>query len=124
MNVAELSDSVTGVGRAAPKSIAAAVAEGTTIIRDAKELRVKETDRIAAMEDGDGQGDACDACPNDAANDADDDGVCGDIDNCPSASNGSPRTSHAPLRTASSRRSRSTRPLDRATMGTDCEATT
>lgn len=31
-------------------SIAAACAEGTTIIRDARELRVKETDRIAAME--------------------------------------------------------------------------
>ena len=30
-------------------SVAAAFAEGTTTIRDAKELRVKETDRIAAM---------------------------------------------------------------------------
>jgi len=30
-------------------SVAAALAEGTTVIRDAKELRVKETDRIAAM---------------------------------------------------------------------------
>lgn len=30
-------------------SIAAAVAEGETLIRDAKELRVKETDRISAM---------------------------------------------------------------------------
>ncbi|MBE0598771.1 MAG: 3-phosphoshikimate 1-carboxyvinyltransferase [Desulfuromonadales bacterium] len=30
-------------------SIAAALAEGTTTIRDARELRVKETDRIAAM---------------------------------------------------------------------------
>lgn len=30
-------------------SVAAAFAEGVTIIRDAKELRVKETDRIAAM---------------------------------------------------------------------------
>jgi len=29
--------------------VAAALAEGTTLIRDAKELRVKETDRIAAM---------------------------------------------------------------------------
>ncbi|MRR57518.1 MAG: 3-phosphoshikimate 1-carboxyvinyltransferase [Deltaproteobacteria bacterium] len=29
--------------------VAAACAEGTTVIRDAKELRVKETDRIAAM---------------------------------------------------------------------------
>lgn len=30
-------------------SVAASVAEGTTVIRDAKELRVKETDRIAAV---------------------------------------------------------------------------
>jgi 3-phosphoshikimate 1-carboxyvinyltransferase len=30
-------------------SVAAACAEGTTTIRDARELRVKETDRIAAM---------------------------------------------------------------------------
>lgn len=29
--------------------VAAAVAEGTTVLRDARELRVKETDRIAAM---------------------------------------------------------------------------
>lgn len=32
-------------------SVAAACAEGTTVIRDARELRVKETDRIAAMAD-------------------------------------------------------------------------
>ena len=30
-------------------SVAAALAEGKTVIRDAEELRVKETDRIAAM---------------------------------------------------------------------------
>ncbi len=30
--------------------------------------------------DGDGQGDACDKCPNDPENDADADGVCGDVD--------------------------------------------
>ena len=30
-------------------AVAAALAEGTTLIRDAKELRVKETDRIAAV---------------------------------------------------------------------------
>lgn len=35
-----------------------------------------------ANADGDALGDACDACPNDAANDADGDGVCGDIDLC------------------------------------------
>jgi len=32
--------------------------------------------------DGDGQVDGCDACPNDADNDIDGDGVCGDVDNC------------------------------------------
>lgn len=32
-------------------SVAACFAEGTTVIRDARELRVKETDRIAAMTD-------------------------------------------------------------------------
>ena len=37
--------------------------------------------------DGDGQGDACDACPLDSANDADGDGVCGNVDNCPSVAN-------------------------------------
>ncbi len=31
-------------------------------------------------EDGDGQGDACDKCPSDPENDADADGVCGDVD--------------------------------------------
>jgi hypothetical protein len=33
--------------------------------------------------DGDGLGDACDACPHDALNDADGDGVCGSMDVCP-----------------------------------------
>lgn len=37
--------------------------------------------------DGDGSGDACDVCPNDAENDADSDGVCGDVDNCPLKAN-------------------------------------
>ncbi|MFH1724590.1 MAG: LamG-like jellyroll fold domain-containing protein, partial [Elusimicrobiota bacterium] len=40
-----------------------------------------------ADSDADGQGDACDACPNDADNDADGDGVCGDVDNCPATAN-------------------------------------
>ncbi|HWL92574.1 MAG TPA: thrombospondin type 3 repeat-containing protein [Phycisphaerae bacterium] len=40
-----------------------------------------------ANADGDLLGDACDACPNDAANDADGDSVCGDVDNCPALSN-------------------------------------
>jgi hypothetical protein len=33
--------------------------------------------------DDDALGDACDACAFDAANDADHDGACGDVDNCP-----------------------------------------
>lgn len=38
--------------------------------------------------DGDGVGDACDACPNDATNsDTDSDGICDDDDNCPHAGN-------------------------------------
>ena len=37
--------------------------------------------------DSDGQGDACDSCPNDAANDADGDSFCADADNCPLLSN-------------------------------------
>jgi hypothetical protein len=37
--------------------------------------------------DGDSIGDACDACPNDATNDADADGVCEDVDNCPGVFN-------------------------------------
>ena len=36
---------------------------------------------------GDGIGDGCDSCPSDSLNDADADGVCGDIDNCPSDAN-------------------------------------
>ncbi len=37
--------------------------------------------------DGDGAGDLCDACPLDAADDADADGFCADVDNCPDISN-------------------------------------
>ena len=33
--------------------------------------------------DADGLGDACDTCAADPLNDADADGVCGDVDNCP-----------------------------------------
>ncbi len=36
-------------------------------------------------DDHDGIGDACDACPIDPTNDADGDGICGDVDNCPVA---------------------------------------
>jgi len=38
--------------------------------------------------DGDGAGDLCDSCPNDALDDADLDGHCADVDNCPSIPNG------------------------------------
>jgi hypothetical protein len=38
--------------------------------------------------DSDGIGDVCDICPNDFGNDADEDGLCGDIDNCPDVPNG------------------------------------
>ena len=38
--------------------------------------------------DGDGIGDACDACDLDADNDVDGDGVCGDVDNCVDVANG------------------------------------
>ena len=37
--------------------------------------------------DGDGIGNVCDLCPNDASNDADGDGVCGGVDNCPTTYN-------------------------------------
>ena len=37
--------------------------------------------------DADALGDARDACPLDAANDADADGVCGNVDNCPTTPN-------------------------------------
>jgi len=39
-----------------------------------------------ADRDLDGLGDVCDVCPADPGNDADADGVCGDVDNCPGAS--------------------------------------
>jgi len=37
--------------------------------------------------DADGRGDACDSCPLDPLDDIDADGVCGNLDNCPSVSN-------------------------------------
>jgi MYXO-CTERM domain-containing protein len=39
--------------------------------------------------DGDGAGDRCDPCSNDAYDDVDGDGVCGDVDNCPGDANAS-----------------------------------
>jgi len=37
--------------------------------------------------DGDGEGDACDACPNDPGNDPDGDAICASDDNCPNDHN-------------------------------------
>ncbi len=37
--------------------------------------------------DGDGMPDVCDICPNDPDDDIDGDGICGDIDNCPTVNN-------------------------------------
>ena len=46
---------------------------------------------VGAGGGGDADGDAspttCDTCPHDPANDVDGDGVCGDVDNCPTAFN-------------------------------------
>ena len=52
---------------------------------DACDLCPGGDDRVDG--DKDGLPDACDACPADPDNDADGDGVCGDVDNCPAASN-------------------------------------
>jgi hypothetical protein len=40
-----------------------------------------------ANADGDAQGDACDPCPLDGANDGDADGFCANVDNCPTVAN-------------------------------------
>ncbi|HEX4823034.1 MAG TPA: thrombospondin type 3 repeat-containing protein [Candidatus Polarisedimenticolaceae bacterium] len=40
-----------------------------------------------ANQDGDAFGDACDPCPLDPLNDVDGDGVCGNVDNCPTVAN-------------------------------------
>ena len=37
--------------------------------------------------DGDGIGDACDACPIDVIGDEDEDGICASEDNCPTVEN-------------------------------------
>ena len=48
-----------------------------------------EAPAAEGQEDGDGDtiGDVCDVCANDALNDVDGDGVCGDLDNCPDVAN-------------------------------------
>ena len=50
-------------------------------------------DRVDA--DDDTIPDGCDPCPNDSANDADADGVCGDVDNCPTTANPTQENSDA-----------------------------
>ncbi|HJQ98687.1 MAG TPA: thrombospondin type 3 repeat-containing protein [Candidatus Polarisedimenticolaceae bacterium] len=42
---------------------------------------------VFSVHSGDGYGDACDPCPADPLNDADGDGFCSNVDNCPSISN-------------------------------------
>ena len=44
-------------------------------------------------DDGDGIGNACDPCPADQDNDLDEDGICGDVDNCPGVANTDQRDS-------------------------------
>lgn len=61
------------------------------------DLLTDEDDFGQEDRDGDGQGDVCDPCPNDLANDDDGDGICvrsgfqppmtGDVDNCPYVAN-------------------------------------
>ncbi|NQY10251.1 MAG: T9SS type A sorting domain-containing protein [Flavobacteriales bacterium] len=47
-----------------------------------RKMSTKPTVTVGVDTDSDGISDACDACPNDADNDADDDGACGDVDLC------------------------------------------
>jgi hypothetical protein len=84
--------------------------------------------------DGDGLGDACDAFPRDAADDADGDGIGADVDNCPRCSTRSRSTrtttasatratrSSAPTRTATeSRTPRTTAPIPPTPDQFDCD---
>jgi thrombospondin type 3 repeat protein len=44
-------------------------------------------DRLFQVHSGDGYGDACDPCPTDPLNDADEDGFCSNVDDCPNVPN-------------------------------------
>ncbi|HOW73601.1 MAG TPA: thrombospondin type 3 repeat-containing protein [Phycisphaerae bacterium] len=57
-------------------------------VPDAKDNCAAIANANQANADGDAFGDACDICPQDAANDADQDGVCGDLDQCPATPTG------------------------------------
>jgi len=54
-----------------------------TSIRAASPIIPADANSDQADLNSDGLGDACDICPNDPDNDADGDGICGDVDNCP-----------------------------------------
>ncbi|MBI4581119.1 MAG: thrombospondin type 3 repeat-containing protein, partial [Planctomycetes bacterium] len=60
-----------------------AIADGTSGDCDANGI----PDNCEPDHDGDGAIDSCDRCRHDPANDADGDGFCADVDNCPDASN-------------------------------------
>ncbi len=62
-------------------------ASGEFIVADRYNDRIQVISGAIPDRDGDGIGDACDACPNDPLGDVDSDGFCADTDNCPSLSN-------------------------------------
>ena len=62
---------------ATPTADCAGIPAGDFIVDSCGDCVAAEIDT-----DSDGIGNACDSCPNDAENDADGDGVCGDVDIC------------------------------------------